>query len=106
MARHNPGEDDRITIARLDGAARRLLWGHADRDTCITELHAITQDSDLLAQAAGTALGSWQHSSVSAHGGDRVARMLVAAGADQSAVDKIAAKVRERRFNGGSGPRV
>lgn len=90
--------EDLIT-AQLDGAARNLLHRAADRDTCIAELHAITTDPTLLGHAAGRALGSWrrwQEGSNSGHDGDRVARMLTAAGADPAVLDQVAAETKAR----------
>jgi len=97
MARHNPDAVG-ITLARLDGAARRLLHAKADRDTCIAELHAISDDPMLLGQAAGTALGAWLHGN---HDGDRVANMLTAAGGDETVRERLAVEV-ETRLQGQS----
>jgi hypothetical protein len=99
-AMHNP---DPIATAQLNGAAHRLLRQQADRETCIHELHNITADPTLLGIAAGTALGAWQHWQAGNHigyDGDRVARMLEAAGADLSVRDQVAAEVVERVADG------
>lgn len=80
--------------ARLDGTAYRLLREHADRETCIRELHAITTDPAILATAAGQALGAYR--AENRHDGDRVARMLLAAGADLDLVEQIAAETEAR----------
>lgn len=90
---------DDLTVARLDGTARNLLHRGADRDTCIAELHAVTTDPVLLGLAAGRALGSWrrwQEGFNSGHDGDRVARMLTAAGADPETRDQVAAETKAR----------
>lgn len=95
MPRHRT-PDDGITTASLDGVARRLLRERADRDTAIAELHEITTDQRLLGLAAGTALGAWRHDPVIGRDGDRVARMLDAAGADPAVRDLRAAEVQQR----------
>ena len=93
-------DPDGITTARLDGTAHRLLREHADRDTCIRELHAITTDPRTLGWAAGTALGS--HEAIRRHDGDRVARMLLAAGGDPDVCEEQrAAVVRRLRVDQG-----
>lgn len=79
---------DRILIAQLDGECHRLLREKTDRDTCIAELHAITTRTDLLTETAATSLAAWQQ--YGRHDGDRVARMLIAAGADGAEVERLA----------------
>lgn len=91
---HHLTPDQRILTARLNGTAHRLLREHADRETCIAELHAITRDPRVLGHAAGTSLGAWQASST--HDADRVARMLTAAGADETVRDQVAAETKRR----------
>ncbi|WP_243061108.1 hypothetical protein [Nocardioides sp. SR21] len=86
--------DTGIILARLDGAARRLLREKTDPDTCVREIHAITTDPQLLGQAAGRALGGWQANG--SHDSDRVARMLTAAGADPAVRDQHAAETKAR----------
>lgn len=85
---------DDLATARLDGTARRLLREKIDRDTCLTELHAITTDPRVLGTAAGTALGAWQ--ATKSYDSDRVARMLEAAGADPDVRDQVAAETVRR----------
>lgn len=90
---------ENLAIARLDGTARRLLREKADVDTCLAELHAITTDPVILGRAAGTALGAWhrwQEGSNTGHDGDRVARMLTAAGADETVREQVAAETKAR----------
>lgn len=86
---------DRILIARLDGTAHRLLHEKADREQAIAELHAITTRTDLLNEAAATSLAIWQQ--YGRHDGDRVARMLIAAGADEAEVERLASEKRIER---------
>ncbi len=88
-----PTVDD-ITLARLDGTARRLLRERVDPDTCIAELHQLTTDPRLLGLAAGTALAGFRARGT--HDGDRVARMLTTAGADEQVRDQHAAYVVDR----------
>lgn len=92
-------KDPGITCAQLDGAARRLLREKADADTCVRDLHAVTTDPHLLGYAAGAALGAWRRweaGSNGGHDGDRVARMLTAAGADPAVRDQVAAETKAR----------
>lgn len=100
MARgDDPARTPGIIVAQLDGTARRLLREKADVDTCLRELHAVTTDPDLLGQAAGAALGAWRRwddGAVIGHDGDRVARMLTAAGADPDVRDRRADEVEQR----------
>lgn len=91
---------DRIITAQLDGTARRLLREHADHDTCITELHAITTNPRLLGRAAGTALGAWR--AERSYDSNRVAELLHAAGADATVRDERAAET-ERRLTADRG---
>ena len=90
----NRPDADRILLARLDGTAHRLLREKVDRDACNVELHAITARTDLLTAAAANSLAAWQQHS--RHDGDRVARMLIAAGADADQVETLAAERREQ----------
>lgn len=90
---------DHIKVAQLDGEARRLLREHADVDTCLADLHAITRDPTILGHAAGAALGSWhrwQEGFSDGQDGDRVARMLTHAGADETIRDQVAAATKAR----------
>ena len=87
-------DPDGITTARLDGTAHRLLREHADRDTCIRELRAITTDPRTLGWAAGTALGAFR--AEHRHDADRVARMLLAAGGDPDVAEEQAEAVVRR----------
>ena len=96
MPRHHSPTDEGVVVARLDGAARRLLRDQADRDHAIAELHSITTDPRLLGIAAGTALAAWRRDQVVGHDGDRVARMLEAAGADPQVRDETAAATLRR----------
>lgn len=77
--------------------ARFLLRNKVDREQCIASIHQITADPVLLGQASGTALGAWQHDPVVGHDGDKVSRMLDAAGADPVYRDKAAAETLARR---------
>jgi hypothetical protein len=64
MAQDRPGPDrDRLTVARLDGIARRhARWGgltEAEKEAGEAELREIAgQRTDLLAEVAGLALGT------------------------------------------------
>ena len=82
-------EPEPITLARLDGTARRLLREHADRETCLREVYALTTDSRVLGTAAGTALGAYRAHNV--YDGDRVSGMLMEAGGDPDVRDEQAA---------------
>lgn len=87
---------DDITIARLDGTARRLLELKADRATAITELQAVSTRPDLLARAGGAALGSWRISRIPGQTGAHVAELLLAAGADPATLEDTAAATEKR----------
>lgn len=87
-------DPDGITMARLDGTARRLLRERADVDTCLREIHALSTDPRTLGWAAGTALAGFQAHGT--HDGDRVARMLTTAGGDEQVRDQHAAHVVKR----------
>lgn len=97
-------ENPRILIARLDGTAHRLLREKADADTCLRDLHAITTDPAILGHAAGVALGAWQANR--AHDRDRVARMLTAAGADETVRDQVADETRAHLDRDGGRPGI
>lgn len=96
MARRTPGQDDRITIARLDGTARRLLGAETPRETVIAEVQAISTDPQILGHAAGALLGSWNADPVGAWQGRDVAELLIDAGGDRDVATDVANLVRER----------
>lgn len=95
--------DDEITIAGLTGAAVFLAGERGDRDAAVAELAASATQPDpdtgrsrvraeLLEEAAGYNLASWQHD---AHGhwlGRDAALLLVDAGANAERVKAIAAE--------------
>lgn len=85
-----------VVRAQLDGHARFLLRAKVDREACVESIHQITTDPVLLGQASGSALGAWQHSPVTGHDGDKVSRMLDAAGADPVYRDQAAAETLQR----------
>lgn len=90
---HMP-DPDPITLARLNGTAHRLLREHADAPVAVAELCALTTDPRTLGWAAGVALGSWRRWEAGADGGydgDRVARMLLAAGGAEAVCEEVAA---------------
>lgn len=90
-------EED-ITVARLDGTARRMLRERVTRDRAVDELQSITRDPRLLGRAAGTALAAWEYDNVKGYQGDEVAELLLAAGAD-AAVMALASEATRRRLN-------
>ncbi|MBZ5736515.1 hypothetical protein K8Z61_18645 [Nocardioides sp. TRM66260-LWL] len=91
-------EQDRITIARLCGTARRLAAARTPIDQAVTELHAITRDPRLLGQASGSELGGWQADPIRTCWGQRISRLLDAAGADPAVRDEWAAWARGERL--------
>lgn len=103
MARHQRTSDanDRITVARLDGTARRLLDEGAPSDQAISAIHRITRDPQLLARTGGTALGVWRVPQTGLTAGRDVADLMVQAGADAELVrrvaDETAARMSRRR---------
>lgn len=82
--------DENITLARLDGAAGRLVATKADRAAAVVELQAISTSPRLLGQAAGTALGSWRADDARGRDGDRRHELLVAAGGDAAIAEQRA----------------
>lgn len=86
-------DEQDITLARLDGAARKLLDEHTPLDASIAVLGAITSKPDVLGLAAGRALGAHRHNPVSSWQGAAVAELLIAAGADPDVTDARAAEV-------------
>lgn len=106
MARHQRASDaeDRITVARLDGAARRLLDAQATGEEAVAELRRITHEPQLLARAGGVALGCWRTNQTGDPAGRDVARLMVHAGADeqllQQVADETAARMPQRRAYG------
>ncbi|GAW54798.1 hypothetical protein [Nocardioides sp. PD653] len=89
-------DENDITLARLDGTARRHLDEHTPRDQAITALQAITSDPTLLGFAAGRALGAHRHNPVSSWQGAAVAELLIDAGADPDVTETRAAETAAR----------
>lgn len=91
MPRRRPTQaEERIAIARLDGSARRLLAAGVSDERAVAEVHEITRDPELLARAAGSALGSWRADPVKSWQGRDVAGLLARAGADELLVNLVA----------------
>jgi hypothetical protein len=85
-----------LFIAALDCTARRLLDAHTPRGHAITAIQDITTDPRLLGLAAGAALGSHRHDPIIGYHGDRVAELLIEAGADPDVMETRAAEVTDR----------
>lgn len=105
VSRYGP-DRDRITVARLEGAARRHVYEGTPRDVAVAELVEIATErrkghpaqlrTDLLDQAAGVHLGGWQVDPRKHWVGEAAVQLLVAAGADLAAAEREAAAVRDR----------
>lgn len=85
-----------MLVARLLGTARRHVIDDTPEPDAVAELLAITRVPSVLGQAAGCALGAWQHDPAIHPWEPRIGRLLEAAGADPTARDTEAAVVRER----------
>jgi hypothetical protein len=86
-------DEDDITLARLDGTARRLLDEHTPRDQAIVALRGITANPRLLGSAAGRALGAHRYNPVSSWQSAAIAELLLEAGADSEVTETRAAEV-------------
>jgi len=80
----------RITLARLNGTAHRLLEAGTPRAQAVSELRAITTDPSLLCEAATSALAGWLDNPIPGKLGRDVAALLVDAGADKATVGDLA----------------
>lgn len=88
------GATTRVTLARLNRVARRLLDQDIDRDQAVLEIRSITTEQGLLDQAAATSLARWRRDSISGWQGGDVAELLVEAGADREAVGRLSDEIR------------
>lgn len=92
--------DDRVTVARLRGTARRHVCEHSPKKAALTELVDIASEDgplrvDLLEAAGGGELAGWQHSHTTYWAGRDAALLLVHAGADPEHVKAIADETRD-----------
>lgn len=72
-----------MILAQLDGTAGYAVYNKLPLEVAVEQLLAIAPARpDLLAEAAGTALGSWEANPVGSWAGWMKADLLVAAGAD------------------------
>ncbi len=74
----------RVTIARLHGCAQRLVHLNIPVDQAVAEIRSVTMNTDLLAEAALTALRGWGSTSAKPWQTREVAELLVRAGATRS----------------------
>ena len=74
----------RVTIARLHGCAQRLVQLNVPLDQAVAEIRSVTMNTDLLAEAALTALRGWGSTSAKTWQTREVAELLVRAGARRS----------------------
>ncbi|SDC21565.1 hypothetical protein [Nocardioides lianchengensis] len=108
MPRHHLNQD-RITVARLDGTATRHVHAKSPVDVAVAELVEIATDRvkgrapvlrvDLLSETAGAMLGAWQADPVKAWAGEAASRLLVAAGGTDEEVGRAAAAEVVRRMS-------
>lgn len=94
-ARRKP-EDEGIVRAQLDGAARRLLHLKVDYAEAVEALRKITTDPRIMGVAAGRALAGWERSEFAGYHGDRVADLLLSAGADPEVCQQSADETHRR----------
>jgi len=92
-------DSDLITVAQLSGAAlRHARWRDLTRDElaeAVAELRSITRRGDLFAEAAGILRGFGAGTVCEVLDGN-AARLLIAAGAEESAIGGWAAEGRRR----------
>lgn len=74
----------RVTIARLHGCAQRLVQLNIPLDQAVAEIRSVTMNTDLLAEAALSALRGWGSMSAKTWQTREVAELLVRAGATRS----------------------
>jgi hypothetical protein len=74
---------DGVILAQLDGTAGYAVYNKLPLEEAVQRLLGIAPGRrDLLAEAAGTALGSWEGNPVGSWAGWMKADLMVAAGAD------------------------
>lgn len=71
----------RVTIQRLHGCAQRLVQLNIPLDQAVAEIRSVTMDTDLLAEAALTALRGWGATTAKSWQTREVTELLVRAGA-------------------------
>ncbi|MQA88127.1 MAG: hypothetical protein GEV03_26785 [Streptosporangiales bacterium] len=95
-SRRRTPDPDGITKARLDGSARRLVTSDVSKEDAVAELAALACGRvDLLAEVAGILLGAHQVDGTPWQA-PQAAELLIAAGADTTAIDHWKQIGRER----------
>lgn len=82
-----------LTVARLNGTARRLTIAKADTDAAVAELQAISTSPTLLGTAAGAFMAGHRHDPHINPFDRRAADLLLAAGGDLQVAEVEAAAV-------------